>query len=103
MVTHHTVNGCNLQPGDFFGSGTQSGPEPGEEGSMLELSLGGKRPFSLPNGETRTFLEDGDTVVMRGWCQKPGVARIGFGEVSGTVLPARGLSGRGNSIAAEST
>ncbi len=89
MVAHHTVNGCNLQPGDLLGSGTQSGPEQAEAGSLLELSHGGKQPISLPNGETRTFLEDGDAVVMRGYCAKQGAARIGFGEVVGTVLPAR--------------
>ena len=89
MVAHHSVNGCNLQPGDLFGSGTQSGPKPEEAGSLLELSAGGKQPLTLKNGETRTFLEDGDTVVMRGWCEKTGAARIGFGEVSATVLPAK--------------
>ncbi|MFC6673895.1 fumarylacetoacetase [Marinobacterium aestuariivivens] len=89
MVAHHTVNGCNLQPGDLLGSGTQSGPEHEEAGSLLELTVGGKQPISLPNGETRTFLEDGDAVVMRGFCAKPGAARIGFGEVVGTVLTAR--------------
>lgn len=88
MVAHHTVNGCNLQPGDLFGSGTQSGPKPEEAGSLLELTNGGKQPISLPNGETRTFLEDGDTMAIRGFCEKPGAARIGFGEVVGTVLPA---------------
>ncbi|WP_417223295.1 fumarylacetoacetase [Amphritea sp.] len=89
MVAHHTVNGCNLRPGDFFGSGTQSGPEHTQGGSLLELSRGGKEAISLPNGEQRTFLEDGDTVVMRGYCQQPGGARIGFGEVASTVLPAK--------------
>ena len=89
MVAHHTVNGCNLQPGDLFGSGTQSGPKAEEAGSLLELSAGGKQPLTLNNGEIRTFLEDGDTVVMKGWCKKPGAARIGFGEVAATVLPAR--------------
>ncbi|MBN0988674.1 fumarylacetoacetase [Amphritea pacifica] len=88
MVAHHTVNGCNLRPGDFFGSGTQSGPEHEQGGSLLELSCGGKEPVTLPNGEQRTFLEDGDTVVMRGYCEKEGAARIGFGEVASTVLPA---------------
>jgi len=90
MVAHHTVNGCNLQPGDMFGSGTQSGPRPEQAGSLLELSLNGKQAFTLPNGEQRTFLQDGDAVVMRGWCSKPGAARIGFGECAGTVLPAIG-------------
>ena len=89
MVAHHTVNGCNMQPGDFFGSGTQSGPTHDEAGSMLELTLGGKQPMTLENGETRTFLEDGDAVIMRGFCAKDGAARIGFGEVVGTVLPAK--------------
>ncbi|TFY97299.1 fumarylacetoacetase [Ramlibacter rhizophilus] len=89
MVTHHTVNGCNLQPGDLFGSGTLSGPTPGEAGALAELTEGGKKPVQLPGGETRSFLEDGDTVVLRGWCEKPGAARIGFGECVGTVLPAR--------------
>jgi fumarylacetoacetase len=89
MVTHHTVNGCNLRPGDLFGSGTQSGPKPEEAGSFLELSDGGKKAFTLGNGETRTFIEDGDTIVMRGSCRREGAAHIGFGEVSSTVLPAR--------------
>lgn len=89
LVAHHTVNGCNLKPGDFFGSGTQSGPEPEQAGSMLELSCGGKQAIDLGNGESRTFLNDGDTVVLKGWCQKEGAARIGFGEVSSTVLPAK--------------
>lgn len=89
MVTHHTVNGCNLQPGDLFGSGTLSGPTLDQAGALIELTAGGKNPLSLPNGETRTFLEDGDAVVLRGWCEKPGAARIGFGDCRGTVLPAR--------------
>lgn len=89
MVAHHTVNGCNLQAGDLLGSGTQSGPAPDEAGSLMELSKGGKQPITLPSGETRTFLEDGDTVVFRGACTGPGAARIGFGEVRGTLLPAR--------------
>ncbi len=86
LLVHHTVNGCNLQPGDLLGSGTQSGPDAGEEGSLLEMSRGGKQRFSLPNGEQRTFLEDGDTVVLKGWCERAGAARIGLGEVTGTVL-----------------
>jgi len=88
MVAHHTVNGCNLQPGDMFGSGTQSGPEHDEAGSLLELTRGGKESLTLDNGETRTFLEDGDTIIMRGWCQKDGAKRIGFGEVASTVIAA---------------
>ena len=88
LVAHHTVNGCNLQPGDMFGSGTLSGTEPDQAGSLLELSLGGKQAISLPNGEKRTFLEDGDTLTLRGFCERDGAARIGLGEVTGTVLPA---------------
>ncbi|TSE34964.1 fumarylacetoacetase [Tepidimonas charontis] len=89
MVAHHTVNGCNLQPGDLLGTGTLSGPEPHQAAAFIELTAGGKQPLTLPSGEQRTFLEDGDTVVLRGWCQAPGWARIGFGECRGTVLPAR--------------
>ena len=88
MLTHHTSNGCNLQPGDLLGTGTQSGPTVEESGSMLELTLGGKQPIDLPGGEKRTFIDDGDTVIMRAWCQKPGYPRIGLGECTGTVLPA---------------
>ena len=89
MVAHHTVNGCKLQPGDLLGSGTESGPTPEEAGSMLELAQGGKQPVALPNGETRSFIEDNDAVIMRAWCEKPGAARIGFGECRAMVLPAR--------------
>ena len=88
LVAHHTVNGCNLQPGDLLGSGTLSGPQPDEAGSLLELTLGGKKPITLPNGETRTFLEDGDTLILRGYCERAGAVRIGLGECAGTVLPA---------------
>ena len=87
LVAHHTVNGCSLRPGDLFGSGTQSGPTDEEAGSLLELTQGGKRRLDLGNGETRTFLEDGDAVIFRGWCEREGAARIGFGEVRGTLLP----------------
>ena len=89
LVSHHTVNGCNLQPGDLLGSGTLSGPTPEQGGSLLELSMGGKQKITLPNGEQRTFLEDGDTVTLRGHCARPGTARIGLGEVSGTLTAAR--------------
>lgn len=89
MVAHHTVNGCNLQPGDLLGTGTLSGPTLDEAGALIELTVGGKQPLTLPNGQTRTYLEDGDAVVLRGWCEKAGAARIGFGECIGTVLPAR--------------
>lgn len=89
MVAHHTVNGCNLQPGDLFGSGTLSGPTLDQAGALIELTSGGKNPIALPNGEVRRWLEDGDSVVIRGWCEQPGAARIGFGECVGTLLPAR--------------
>ena len=89
LVAHHTVNGCNLQSGDLFGSGTLSGPSADQGGSLLELSQGGKRPLQLSNGEVRSFLEDGDRVILRGHCERPGFRRIGFGECAGTVLPAR--------------
>ena len=89
LVAHHTVNGCNLRGGDLFGSGTLSGPADEQGGSLLELSQAGKRPIRLANGETRTFLEDGDCVILRGHCERDGARRIGFGECRGTLLPAR--------------
>ena len=89
MVTHHTVNGCNLQAGDLLGSGTLSGPTLDQAGALIELTQGGKNPLQFANGEQRVYLEDGDAVVLRGWCEKPGAARIGFGECVGTVLPAK--------------
>lgn len=89
MVAHHTVNGCNLQAGDFLGSGTQSGPRPEEAGSLLELTEGGKKPIVFSNGEQRVFMEDGDSIIIRGWAQRDGAVRIGFGEVEGRLLPAR--------------
>ena len=88
LVTHHTVNGCNLQAGDLLGSGTLSGPTASEAGSLLELSLGGKQTITLPNGEQRSFLLDGDTLTLRGYCEKAGMPRIGLGQVSGTVVAA---------------
>jgi fumarylacetoacetase len=90
MVAHHTMGGCSLNPGDLFGSGTISGPGPGEAGAIIELTRAAQSPVTLANGEQRGFLEDGDAVLLRGWCEKPGHARIGFGESRGTVLPARG-------------
>jgi fumarylacetoacetase len=89
LVAHHTVNGCNLRAGDVFGSGTLSGPAPEQGGSLMELGMGGKRPLVLSNGEQRSWLEDGDTVTLRGYCQREGFKRIGFGTCSGTVLPSR--------------
>ncbi len=88
LVAHHTVNGCNLRAGDLLGTGTQSGPTPAEAGSLLELSAGGSQPIPIGNGESRTFLEDGDSIILRAWCERPGAARIGFGSAQGRVLPA---------------
>jgi fumarylacetoacetase len=88
LVAHHTVNGCNLHPGDLFGSGTLSGELPEQGGSLLELSAGGARAVALPNGEQRTFVEDGDTVILRGHCARAGARRIGLGEARATVLSA---------------
>lgn len=85
MIAHHTVNGCNLQPGDLLGTGTLSGPQPGQGGSLIELSAGGWQPLVLPGGETRSFLLDGDTVTLRAWCERKGARRIGFGTCEGTV------------------
>jgi len=86
LITHHASGGCNLQTGDLLGSGTQSGPAADQGGSLLELSRGGRAPISLPGGETRTFLQDGDTVILRAHCAGAGRARIGFGEAAGTVV-----------------
>ena len=91
LVAHHTVNGCNLRDGDLFGSGTLSGPKPEQAGSLLELTVGGTRPITLGNGETRGYLEDDDTIVMKAYCQRDGFRRIGFGECRGTVQAARAL------------
>jgi fumarylacetoacetase len=88
QLAHHTVNGCNTRPGDLMASGTISGPTPESYGSMLELTWRGSQPLSLPNGETRKFLHDGDRVTMRGWCQGDGY-RVGFGDVTGMILPAK--------------
>ena len=87
LVAHHTVNGCALRAGDLFGSGTLSGPTREQSGSLLELTTGGKHPITLSNGERRGFLEDGDTIVLRAYCEREGARRIGFGECRGTVLP----------------
>jgi fumarylacetoacetase len=87
QLAHHTITGCNMRPGDLLASGTISGSRPDSFGSMLELAWRGQRPISLPGGERRTFLEDGDQITMTGWCQGDGY-RVGFGQVSGTVLPA---------------
>jgi fumarylacetoacetase len=89
LVAHHSSNGCNLQTGDLLASGTVSGPSPDARGCLLELTKRGAEPLTLPNGETRRFLEDGDEVVFRGFCKRPDAARIGFGECRGRVEVAR--------------
>lgn len=86
QLAHHTVNGCNIRTGDCMGSGTISGPEEGQYGSMLEISWKGTKPFPMPDGTERKFINDNDTVIMRGYCEKDGV-RVGFGEVAAKVLP----------------
>jgi fumarylacetoacetase len=88
LVAHHASGGCNLRPGDIFGTGTISGPDEDALGSMLEISAGGRRPATLASGETRRFLEDGDTVIMRAYGRRDGFATIGFGECCGTITPA---------------
>lgn len=89
MVAHHTSNGCDLRPGDLIGSGTISGPGPTTRGCLLEITHGGAEPFLLPDGTQRTFLEDGDEVTLRAFCQRSGAVRIGFGECRGTLIAAR--------------
>lgn len=93
MVAHHASNGCNLRPGDMMASGTVSGPEKSNRGCLLELTWRGAEPLTLPNGETRKFLEDGDEVIVTGFCEREGFARIGFGECRGEVLPAKWAGG----------
>lgn len=88
LLAHHTINGCNLRPGDLLGTGTLSGPEPGQEGSLLESTHGGKKAVKLPWGEERLFLEDHDQVIMTASCRKTGYPTIGFGKCFATVLPA---------------
>jgi fumarylacetoacetase len=88
MIAHHASNGCNLETGDLMGSGTASGPERESWASLLELTQRGKEPIALPNGETRGYLADGDEVIFRGSCSKPGFARIGFGECRAVITPA---------------
>jgi fumarylacetoacetase len=89
MVAHHTITGCNLRTGDLLATGTVSGAATTARGSLLEITARGAQPVVLRTGETRKFLEDGDTVILRGYCEREGAARIGFGECRGTVLPAR--------------
>ena len=88
MLTHHASGGCNLQTGDLMATGTVSGREKGERGCLLELTWRGKEPIALPSGEERRFLEDGDEIIMKGFCEREGFRRIGFGECRGRILPA---------------
>jgi fumarylacetoacetase len=99
MLTHHASNGCNMQPGDLLASGTVSGRGPTERGCLLEHTWQGtspdgkplpRKPIQLPTGETRIFLQDGDEVIMKGYCEREGFRRIGFGECRGKILPAIG-------------
>jgi fumarylacetoacetase len=85
MVAHHTSNGCNLRPGDLIGSGTVSGPDKLNRGCLLEVTWRGTEPLELPGGEVRRFLEDGDEIILRGWCERPGFRRIGLGECRGKI------------------
>ena len=87
QLTHHTIAGCNVQVGDLMGSGTISGPTPNSYGSLLEITWNAAKPLTLSNGEERSFIQDGDTLIMKGFCEKGGL-RIGFGEVTGKVRPA---------------
>jgi fumarylacetoacetase len=86
IVAHHSSNGCNLLPGDLIGTGTLSTDSAGGLGSLLEISQGGKQPIQLESGETRSFLEDGDEVMLKAWCEGEGAVRIGFGDCVGRVI-----------------
>ena len=92
MLTHHASNGCNMEPGDLIASGTVSGPEKESRGCLLEMTWDGpgnpRKPIELPTGETRTFLEDHDEVILKGWCERDGYRRVGFGTCAGVILPA---------------
>lgn len=91
LIAHHTSNGCNLRPGDLMGSGTVSGPSRDSLGSLLEITRRGQEPLDLPSGETRVFLEDGDEVILRGYCEREGFRRIGLGACRGRVLASVSL------------
>jgi fumarylacetoacetase len=86
LLTHHASNGCNLQSGDLLASGTVSGPEDHARGCLLEITRRGHEPIALPTGEQRSFLEDGDEITLRGYCEREGFASIGLGECFGTVM-----------------
>ena len=86
MLTHHSSNGCRMRPGDLFASGTISGPEPGSQGCLLELTRRGAEVVTLPTGEERRFLHDGDEIILRAFLQREGAARIGLGECAGLIV-----------------
>jgi fumarylacetoacetase len=88
QLAHATVNGAVVRPGDLFASGTISGPTPQSYGSLIELTWRGERPLALPDGERRAFLLDGDEITLRGWCERAGARRIGFGTAGGRIAPA---------------
>ncbi len=90
QLAHATSGGASIRAGDLYASGTVSGSEPAARGSLIELTWNGTRPLRLPNGEERAFLEDGDEVILRGWCGGGARPRVGFGEVTGTIVPASG-------------
>jgi fumarylacetoacetase len=89
MLAHHTSTGCNMRPGDLLASGTISGPAKENRGCMLERTWRGTEPITLADGTERRFLQDGDELTIRGWCERPGLPRIGFGECRGVIMPAR--------------
>jgi fumarylacetoacetase len=93
MVAHHTSNGCNLRAGDLIASGTISGPQPGQQGCLLEITRRGAEPVQLATGEERSFLEDGDEITFSGFCEREGLPRISLGECQGMIVPAN-LSSR---------
>jgi len=88
QLAHHTINGCNMRIGDLCGSGTISGSDAGSFGSMLEITWKGTKPFTMPDGSERKFINDNDTVIMRGFCEKEGL-RVGFGDAVVKILPAK--------------
>jgi fumarylacetoacetase len=94
LLTHHTSNGCNLRPGDLLGTGTVSGPGDENRGCLLELTRNGRQPLTLPGGEQRGYLADGDEVTLRGYCEREGFSRIGFGTCRGRIIPAAGAPAR---------
>jgi fumarylacetoacetase len=95
MLTHHTSNGCNMRTGDLLATGTVSGPQPTESGSLIEITQNGTHPIQLPTGEDRRFLEDGDEVILHARCERSGYTKIGFGECSGRIETLMNTNKRG--------